>query len=148
MTIQRKLTFSNYYNEVMLDEIAIVYNVDRDSIFTGSRKKNIILAKRMFIYILRNMFGLTLSEIAHITNLHHASVIHHSRKFEFFKTKVNYEENEDFKRVEAKILSVEADEMIRVLEGKKIEIETELTKLYNIKNQKHVRKERESLLTE
>ena len=86
MTIKRKLTFSNYYNEVILDEIAVVYNVDRNSMFAGSRKKNIILAKRMFIYILRNMFGLTLYEIAHITNLHHASVLHHSRKFEFFIT--------------------------------------------------------------
>ena len=147
MTIKRKLTFSNYYNEVILDEIAVVYNVDRNSMFAGSRKKNIILAKSMFIYIMRNMFGLTLYEIAHITNLHHASVLHHSRKFEFFYNSY-IDENKDFKRVEAKILSVEADEMIRVLEDKKIEIETELTKLYNIKNQKHVRKERESLLTE
>jgi|TARA_R100000664_G_C2753802_1_gene141270 hypothetical protein len=147
MTIQRKLTFSNYYNEVILDEIALVYNVDRDTIFTGSRKKNIIFAKRMFIYILRSMFGLTLYEIAHITNLHHSSVIHHSRKFEFFK-KSYIEENKDFKQVEAKILSVEADEMIRVLEEKKSEIEKELTKLYNIKKEKNVRKEREGLLTE
>ena len=145
MTIQRKLTFSNYYNEVILDEIALVYNVDRDSIFTGSRKKNIIFAKRMFIYILRSMFGLTLYEIAHITNLHHSSVIHHSRKFEFFYN--NYIlENKHFKQVEAKILSVEVDEMIRVLEEKKQEIAVELVKLYNIKNQKHVRKERKSLL--
>ena len=145
MTIQRKLTFSNYYNEVILDEIALVYNVDRDSIFTGSRKKNIIFAKRMFIYILRSMFGLTLYEIAHITNLHHSSVIHHSRKFEFFYN--NYIlENKHFKQVEAKILSVEVDEMIRVLEEKKQEIAVELVKLYNIKNQKHVRKERKGLL--
>lgn len=145
MTIQRKLTFSNYYNEVILDEIALVYNVDRDSIFTGSRKKNIIFAKRMFIYILRSMFGLTLYEIAHITNLHHSSVIHHSRKFEFFYN--NYIlENKHFKQVESKILSVEVDEMIRVLEEKKQEIAVELVKLYNIKNQKHVRKERKSLL--
>ena len=145
MTIQRKLTFSNYYNEVILDEIALVYNVDRDTIFTGSRKKNIIFAKRMFIYILRSMFGLTLYEIAHITNLHHSSVIHHSRKFEFFYN--NYIlENKHFKQVEAKILSVEVDEMIRVLEEKKQEIAVELVKLYNIKNQKHVRKERKGLL--
>ena len=48
--------------------------------FLGSRKKNIIFAKRMYIYILREMFELTLNQIAKVTNLHHASIIHHTRQ--------------------------------------------------------------------
>ena len=143
--ITRQLTFSDYYHEIIINEIADIYDVDKDKIFVGGRKKNLIHAKRMFIYILRNMFGLTLYKIAEITNLHHASVIHHNRKFEFFYGKY-VEDTDIFKRVEAKILSVEVDEMIKVLELKNEEINKELTKLYNIKNHKYVRKERKDLL--
>jgi|TARA_R100001530_G_scaffold66264_2_gene47405 hypothetical protein len=143
--IAYQLIFSESYSDIILNEIADIYDVDKNIVFKGSRKKNIINAKRMFIYILRNIFGLTLYEIAEITNLHHASVIHHNRKFEFFYGKY-IEDTDIFKRVEAKILSVEIDEMIRVLELKNKEINKELTKLYNIKNQKYVRKERKDLL--
>jgi len=151
MDIERKnkinyqLTFSESYSDIILSEIADIYKVDKEVIFKGSRKKNIIYAKRMFIYILRNIFGLSLYEIAEITNLHHASIIHHNRKFEFFYGQY-IEDTDIFKRVEAKILSVEADEMIKVLEAKNKEINKELTKLYNIKNKKYVRKERKDLL--
>jgi predicted DNA-binding protein YlxM (UPF0122 family) len=151
MDIERKnkinyqLTFSESYSDIILSEIADIYKVDKDVIFKGSRKKNIIYAKRMFIYILRNIFGLSLYEIAEITNLHHASIIHHNRKFEFFYGQY-IEDTDIFKRVEAKILSVEVDEMIKVLEAKNKEINKELTKLYNIKNEKYVRKERKDLL--
>jgi predicted DNA-binding protein YlxM (UPF0122 family) len=151
MDIERKnkinyqLTFSESYSDIILSEIADIYKVDKEVIFKGSRKKNIIYAKRMFIYILRNIFGLSLYEIAEITNLHHASIIHHNRKFEFFYGQY-IEDTDIFKRVEAKILSVEVDEMIKVLEAKNKEINKELTKLYNIKNEKYVRKERKDLL--
>ena len=143
--ISYQLTFSESYSDIILNEIADIYDVDKDIVFKGSRKKNIIYAKRMFIYILRNIFGLSLYEIAEITNLHHASVIHHNRKFEFFYGQY-IEDTDIFKRVEAKILSVEVDEMIKVLEIKNKEINKELTKLYNIKNEKYVRKERKDLL--
>lgn len=143
--ISYQLTFSESYSDIILSEIADIYDVDKDLIFKGSRKKNIIYSKRMFIYILRNIFGLSLSEIAEITNLHHASVIHHNRKFEFFYGQY-IQDTDIFKRVEAKILSVEVDEMIKVLEFKNKEIKKELTKLYNIKNDKYVRKERKDLL--
>lgn len=143
--ISYQLTFSESYSDIILSEIADIYDVDKDLIFKGSRKKNIIYSKRMFIYILRNIFGLSLSEIAEITNLHHASVIHHNRKFEFFYGQY-IQDTDIFKRVEAKILSVEVDEMIKVLEFKNKQIKKELTKLYNIKNDKYVRKERKDLL--
>ena len=75
-----------------MNEVADIYNVERDRIFLGSREKNIIFAKRLYIYILREMFGLTLTEIANVTNLHHASVIHHSRQFKFFHE--NYKQDQ------------------------------------------------------
>ena len=143
---RRRLKFSDYYNNIIVTELSDIYNVDKERIFLGSRKKNIIFAKRMYIYILREMFGLTLMEIASVTNLHHSSIIHHTRKFEFFYN--NYtEESEFFKRVENKIIEVEIDEEILGLELRKKKITDSLTKLYKIKKQKNDRQEREGLLT-
>ena len=83
--------------------------------FLGSRKKNIIFAKRMYIYILKRDVWINSNEIAGVTNLHHASIIHHTRKFEFFYN--NYPEDSDaFKRVESKVIEVEIDEEILGLE--------------------------------
>ncbi len=144
---RRRLKFSDYYHDIIIKEIAAIYNVDKDRIFLGSRKKNIIFAKRLYIYVLREMFGLTLKEIAEVTNLHHASVIHHSRQFEFFYN--NYiQDTENFERVENMIIEVEIDEEIAGLEQQLDKINKSLTKLYKINKLKNERQERESLLTE
>ena len=144
--IRRRLKFSDYYHNIITDELSDIYNIDKDTMFLGSRKKNIIFAKRMYIYILREMFGLTLMEIAAVTNLHHASIIHHTRKFEFFYN--NYQDDTDaFKRVENKIIEVEVDEEILGLEIQLKQINESLTKLNKIKKLKNDRQEREGLLT-
>ena len=143
---RRRLKFSDYYNNIIMSELSDIYEVDKERMFLGSRKKNIIFAKRMYIFILRNMFDLTLKEIAEVTNLHHASVLHHTRKFDFFYK--NYtQESELFKRVENKIIEVEIDEEILGLENKLKKIKDSLTKLYKINKLKNDRQEREGLLT-
>ena len=143
---RRRLKFSDYYHNVITKELADIYNIKQKEMFLGSRKKNIIFAKRMYIYILREMFGLTLSEIGRVTNLHHASIIHHTRKFEFFYN--NYPEDSDaFKRVEDRVIEVEVDEEILGLETQLKHINESLTKLYIIKKSKNDRQEREGLLT-
>jgi len=143
---RRRLKFSDYYHNVITKELADIYNIKQEEMFLGSRKKNIIFAKRMYIYILREMFGLTLSEIGRVTNLHHASIIHHTRKFEFFYN--NYPEDTDaFKRVEDRVIEVEVDEEILGLETQLKQISESLTKLYKIKKSKNDRQEREGLLT-
>jgi len=143
---RRRLKFSDYYHNVITKELADIYNIKQEEMFLGSRKKNIIFAKRMYIYILREMFGLTLSEIGRVTNLHHASIIHHTRKFEFFYN--NYPEDSDaFKRVEDRVIEVEVDEEILGLETQLEQINESLTKLYKIKKSKNDRQEREGLLT-
>ena len=43
---RRRLKFSDYYHEIIVEEIADIYNVDKERIFLGSRKRNIIFAKR------------------------------------------------------------------------------------------------------
>ena len=143
---RRRIKFSDYYHNIIIEQLAKMYNVDKDKIFLGSRKKNIIFAKRMYIFVLRNVFNLTLQEIAGVTNLHHASIIHHTRKFEFFYN--NYpEDNATFKIIEDRIIEVEVDEEITALELKQQRIEESLTKLYLIKKSKNDRKKRENLLT-
>ena len=143
---RRRLKFSDYYHNVITEELAEIYTIKKEEMFLGSRKKNIIFAKRMYIYILREMFGLTLSEIGRVTNLHHASIIHHTRKFEFFYN--NYPEDSDaFKRVEDKVIEVEVDEEILGLETQLEQINESLTKLYKIKKSKNDRQKREGLLT-
>ena len=143
---RKRLKFSDYYHNVITKELADIYNIKQEEMFLGSRRKNIIFAKRMYIYILREMFGLTLSEIGRVTNLHHASIIHHTRKFEFFYN--NYPEDSDaFKRVEDRVIEVEVDEEILGLETQLEQINESLTKLYKIKKSKNDRQKREGLLT-
>ena len=143
---RRRLKFSDYYHNVITEELAKIYTIKKEEMFLGSRKKYIIFAKRMYIYILREMFGLTLNEIGRVTNLHHASIIHHTRKFEFFYN--NYPEDSDaFKRVEDRVIEVEVDEEILGLETQLEYINESLTKLYKIKKSKNDRQEREGLLT-
>ena len=144
---RRRLKFSDYYNNILINELSEIYDIDKDKMFLGSRKKNIIFAKRMYIYVLREMFGLTLMEIGNVTNLHHSSIIHHTRKFKFFYN--NYtEDNHLFKRLQSRIIEVEIDEEILGLENRLAKITDSLTKLYKIKKQKNDRQEREGLLTE
>ena len=144
---RRRIKFSDFYHNIIMNEVADIYNVERDRIFLGSREKNIIFAKRLYIYILREMFGLTLTEIANVTNLHHASVIHHSKQFKFFHA--NYKQDQkNFQRVENKIIEVEVDEEIQGLEKKLKSIKKSLTKLYKIKKLKDEREKIKNLLAE
>tara|TARA_R100001224_G_scaffold44935_1_gene25866 strand:- start:444 stop:881 length:438 start_codon:yes stop_codon:yes gene_type:complete len=143
--IVKKLKFSDYYNNIILEEIENIYDVKRDNIFLGSRKKKIIFAKRMYVYVVREIFGLTVKQIAELSNLHHASVIHHTRQFEFFYN--NYvKDSDDFKRVENRIKEVEVDEEIQGLEKQLETIKKTLTELYKIKKIKNEREKRENLL--
>jgi len=143
---RRRLKFSDYYHNIITEELADIYNIKKEEIFLGSRKKNIIFAKRMYIYILREIFELTLNEIGRVTNLHHASIIHHTRKFEFFYN--NYPEDSDaFKRVEDRVIEVEVDEEILGLETQLEYINESLNKLYKIKKSRNDRQKREGLLT-
>jgi hypothetical protein len=145
--MRRRLKYSDYYHEIILNEVSDIYNVDKARIFLGSRQKNIILAKRLFIYTLREIFQLTLKDISEVTNLHHASIIHHSRQFEFEYN--NYKkDNKNFERVENRIIEVEIDEEIEGLEKQLNKINESLTKLYKINKLKHEREKRENLLTE
>ena len=38
---RRRIKFSEYYHNIIIEQLAEIYNVDKDGIFLGSRKKNI-----------------------------------------------------------------------------------------------------------
>jgi|TARA_R100001163_G_C5024100_1_gene166122 hypothetical protein len=140
-----KLVYSKNYEKIILKEISEIYEIEKALICSSTRIRSVMSAKTMFIYILRNMFSLSLVKIGGITKLHHASIIHHVSKYEFFLETYD-EEKKLFDRVKLKILDVQVDERIRMLEEESDKIKEELTKLYNIKNQKNVRNERKNLL--
>ena len=141
MNDKRKLKFSNYFHEVIVKELETKFNVKESEIFLGSRKKNFIQAKRMYIFVLKTIFDLTLHEIGDITNLHHASVLYHYRQVEFFK-KIYVLDSELYKKILNRIESVTLDEKIDALEKQNRVNNLELTKLYNIKKRRNEKREK------
>jgi hypothetical protein len=145
--MKEKLKFSEYYHQIIIKQLSKMYDVKENEIFLGSRKKNIIFAKRLYIFTLREMFGLTIQEIGDITNLHHSSILHHTRTFQFFYNNIQ-RENANFKIIADRVNDVGVDEQIEGLESKLKDLTEALTRLYIIKKVENVRKKRESLLTE
>jgi len=141
MNDKRKLKFSNYFHEVIVKELETKFNVKENEIFLGSRKKNLIQAKRMYIFVLKTIFDLTLHEIGEITNLHHASVLYHYRQVEFFK-KIYVLDSELYKKILNRIESVTLDEKIDALEKQNRVNNLELTKLYNLKKRRNDKREK------
>ena len=141
MNDKRKLKFSNYFHEVIVKELETKFNVKENEIFLGSRKKNLIQAKRMYIFVLKTIFDLTLHEIGDITNLHHASVLYHYRQVEFFK-KIYVLDSELYKKILNRIESVTLDEKIDALEKQNRVNNLELTKLYNLKKRRNEKREK------
>jgi|TARA_R100001480_G_scaffold49124_1_gene62308 chromosomal replication initiation ATPase DnaA len=141
MNDKRKLKFSNYFHEVIVKELETKFNVKESEIFLGSRKKNLIQAKRMYIFVLKTIFDLTLHEIGEITNLHHASVLYHYRQVEFFK-KIYVLDSELYKKILNRIESVTLDEKIDALEKQNRVNNLELTKLYNLKKRRNEKREK------
>ena len=145
--MKEKLKFSEYYHQIIIKQLSKMYDVKENEIFLGSRKKNIIFAKRLYIFTLREMFGLTIQEIGDITNLHHSSILHHTRTFQFFYNNIQ-RENANFKIIADRVNDVGVDEQIEGLESKLKDLTEALTRLYIIKKKENVREKRESLLTE
>tara|TARA_Y100000114_G_scaffold72368_2_gene66315 strand:+ start:1767 stop:2216 length:450 start_codon:yes stop_codon:yes gene_type:complete len=143
---QLKLIYSENYKDIILQEIANLYDIDnKDYICSNNRKQNLMYAKRLFVYILRTKFDLSLVEVGKIANLHHASIIHHVKAFEIFKNLKGYKEKEMYKIVEERIEQTQVDETIRILQKQSKEIDKKLKQLYNLKNRENVRNKRKNL---
>lgn len=67
----------------VFDIVAQETGISELQIVGGSRKRDIVIAKQMTMYLLRNRWGLTQDRIAAIVGLHdHTSVIHGIRTIE------------------------------------------------------------------
>ena len=126
------MKFSDYYNGVLLTEIEEIFGVSRKIMFLGKRNRKIIYAKRMYIAVLRNLFALTYQEIGNLTNLSHASALHHSKVSDFFRG-IYIEDEETYKRIKNRLNEVGGEARITQLLQDNAKIKEELLEMYNIK---------------
>lgn len=68
--------------EIFLDYLSRFYGINREEILSSSRKKNIVLARKTLIYLLKTLAHKNLKEIAQILKKEHSTVIHHLKSFE------------------------------------------------------------------
>ncbi|TYB87239.1 MAG: chromosomal replication initiator protein DnaA [Kosmotoga sp.] len=68
--------------EMIISTIENLLDVERKKIFGKSRKKNVVLARQIFIYVLKNEFGRSITEIGKLINRTHSTVIHSLKKIE------------------------------------------------------------------
>jgi len=128
------MKFSDYYNSVLLTEIEEIFKVSRKSLFSGSRNRKIMYAKRMYITVLRNLFTLTYREIGELTNLSHASAIHHSKMSDFFR-EMYVDDEKAYKRITNRLSEVGGEARIIQLLQDNSQIKKELLEMYNIKTE-------------
>lgn len=72
----------NFELEIILDGVSRFYRLTKDEIFSSSRKKNITLARKTLIYLLKNLAQKSLKDIAKLLHKEHSTVIHHLKSFE------------------------------------------------------------------
>ncbi|MGC9383244.1 MAG: chromosomal replication initiator protein DnaA [Kosmotogaceae bacterium] len=68
--------------EMIISTIENLLDVERKKFFGKSRKKNVVLARQVFIYVLKNEFGRSITEIGKLINRTHSTVIHSLKKIE------------------------------------------------------------------
>jgi chromosomal replication initiator protein len=68
--------------EVILEETAKFYDLDPATITGSSRKSDIVLARQVSMYIIRNLTTLSLPEVGKIYGQHHTTVMHSVDKIE------------------------------------------------------------------
>lgn len=68
--------------EVILEILSRFFGITKDEIFSSSRKRNISLARKALIYLLRNYARKNLKEIAKVLKKEHSTIIHHLKSFE------------------------------------------------------------------
>ncbi|MFW6120199.1 MAG: chromosomal replication initiator protein DnaA [Petrotogales bacterium] len=68
--------------EMIISTIEKLINVERKMIFGKSRRKDVVLARQILIYILKKEFGRSITEIGKLINRTHSTVIHSLNKIE------------------------------------------------------------------
>ena len=78
------MEFTERKESLILKHIKKNMGVDEYKIKSTSRERDVVDARRLYMYILREYFGLGFNEIGKITNNHHSTVIYNCKKFTDF----------------------------------------------------------------
>ena len=70
--------------EALNKAVCSIYGVNENELFSLSRKREIISARRMVLYFLRKHYGETYISIAKTFSMNHATVIHHITQMKNF----------------------------------------------------------------
>ena len=106
------MKFTDTKNKFILDYIEDKMGVSADKIKSRVRLREIVDARRLYMYVLREAFGIPFMKIGQLTNNHHSTVI------------ANYKRFEDFSEIYPKITSLpykdicfQLDMMSNTIEG-------------------------------
>lgn len=127
--------------EALKKAVCSIYGVKEQELFSLSRRREIISARRMVLYFLRKHYGETYMGIAKMFSMNHATVMHHVTQMknflEFDKEEMtNYIKVRDyvFEQNSEVTLSEELDLLKKeksLLDNRLEQIETELNLLEN-----------------
>lgn len=75
---------SNERREALIKAVCSIYGINKEMLFSVSRKREIISGRRMILYFLRKHYAETYLQIAELFNMNHATVMHHVTQMKNF----------------------------------------------------------------
>ena len=80
----------------ILSEVADAFNVSTEDILSKSRQAKVSLARKIFIYIMKNVKGMTFSQIGDVLNKNHSTMnIHYNEIDQLLNTNKSLKDNVD-----------------------------------------------------
>jgi chromosomal replication initiator protein len=68
--------------EVFVERVCKFFGIERSSLFSNSRKKELMLARQVLIYLLKKHTQRSLKELAEILKKEHSTIIYHLKSIE------------------------------------------------------------------
>lgn len=80
------MEFKERHNQFLFDYIYEKTGVTRKQILSPLRKREVVDSRRLYMYVLRNYFGLTFMKIAQLTLHDHSTIVAGCKKFEYLSS--------------------------------------------------------------
>jgi hypothetical protein len=129
-------------DKFIFDYIEDKFGVSKGQISSKIRKREIVDSRRLYMYILREKFGMTFIDIGQKTNNHHSTVIANYRMFEDFSKiypKITVLPYKDI-CFQLDIMDDSIEEHVEKLKEQIVVINQKIDKLLTIKQLTNVRK--------
>lgn len=96
--------------KILINEIEKEFKIN--NMMRSSREREYVDARRVLFYILRDNFGITLSDIGRWSNRNHATILHATKHF---KGIIEYDKglNNIYEKVSAKAIALCSDPVLR-----------------------------------